>query len=1259
MNAQLTNVAGAARSDLTQLWEAAVEEYEKETGHSLQLNGFNSMEEIMKGTESMYSKFKAFRNDQSKVSKVRTAFKNNMWLIQNIVDTVQSVASAASAFPPAMPVSLIFTAFGQVMQSFADVSADYDNVMGFLDFTHRFFDRLSILDQKLPNMLPFQRCVTRIFSSILKICSIAQKYATQKRLRKWFSNLVKGSDEELKAASTQLEEAVNEFNQAAGLTTLRSVDVMSEVVQSIEGNTEFLVSNATLIDERTTAILRDQERLADLQQKTLEKVGDQSQALDEVTRYLEKIQITSNYQQAPPEPVSTVPFTRDPNFVDRGTLLDEIVAQVPSLSCKINVSSSGSRIALVGLGGVGKSQLAIELSYRILEQSPQTWVFWVYASNTARFEQSYREIADRVKIPSRDSTDANIFKLVYDWLQWGNKDWVLILDNVDEHEFLSEKRDSNGASEQPLASYIPQCQHGLLIMTSRSRDVALKFVDDSEIVVVDPMDKPQASALMKNKLGFSANEDDILDLTEALDFMPLAIVQAAAYIKKRVPRYSVSRYLEDFQKGYRKGTRLLEHEAGHLQRDREANSSILTTWQISFNHIRACKPSAANLLSLMSFFDRQGITEELVQDVRFKENDSDGDSTSDSDFDDGFDEDIETLRDYSFISISPNGKSFQMHRLVQLSTRRWLETRDEYEHWQDVFFDVLFQKFPSAEYENWELCHLMFPHIKSAMSQFPKSQNSLMNWAFVLLNGALYARKSGTSIDVQSMAAKAVKIFQQIHGPEHYDTLRALQILAIILHDHGQIHESESLEVQVLEIRKRILGANHPDTLTSMGNLATILSNLGRFNEAEVLEVQVLEIRKKMLGADHPGTLTSMSNLASTISDLGRFTEAESLEVQVLESRKKILGADHPDILSSMSNLATILSNLGRFNEAKELKVHVLESRKKILGADHPDTLSSMGNLASTLSNLGRFTEAEALEVHVLERKKKILGANHPNTLISMSNLASTLNDLGRFAEAKALEAHVLESRKKMLGADLPGTRTSISNLAFTLRDLGRIDEAEVLEVHMLESMTKILGADHPDTLTSMGNLASTLSNLDRFTEAEVLEVHVLESRKKMLGADHPSTLTSMSNLASTLKDLDRLQDAEALAMIALESRERVLGTEHPNTLKSGNLLARILRGLGQFHKAEALFVSVLETRRRVLDVQHPATLRSMAELARTWKSLGRHVEALDMLGESLAMRKQVLGPEHYSVLSDSETLLQWETDGHAGQESSNRHDAL
>ncbi len=270
-----------------------------------------------------------------------------------------------------------------------------------------------------------------------------------------------------------------------------------------------------------------------------------------------------------------------------------------------------------------KSQLAIEYAYRTREQSPETWVFWIHASNQARFEQSYRDIANFVKITGRQNPKANIFQLVHDWLRDERKGrWVLILDNVDDAGFFLEPHDtghdgqangSEGRDSRPLASYLPQCPHGSILITTRNKDAALKLVEQGDIIPVRPMNEEDAVALLEKKLGKQDDHDSVTELSKALEFMPLAIVQAAAYISRRAPRCSARQYLEEFQKSDRKRASLLDFEGGQLRRGRDAKNSIIITWQISFDHIRLTRRSAADLLSLMSFFDRQGIPEALVR----------------------------------------------------------------------------------------------------------------------------------------------------------------------------------------------------------------------------------------------------------------------------------------------------------------------------------------------------------------------------------------------------------------------------------------------------------------------------------------------------------------------------------------------------------------------------------------------------------------------------------------------------------------------
>ena len=324
-------------------------------------------------------------------------------------------------------------------------------------------------------------------------------------------------------------------------------------------------------------------------------------------------------------------------------------------------------------------------------------MFWIHASSTARFEQSYRNIADHVKILGRKDPKANILKLVHDWLRDGkNRPWLLVLDNVDDTHFLREAGSAeqevqetavDNAISHSMSAFIPQSQNGSILITSRSKEIALKLMEEKDIIVVKPMARSHAVTLFKKKLGSLGDGNDIAELAATLEYMPLAIVQSAAYVCQRAPRCSVRQYLEDFRKSDRKKTNLLNYEGGRLRRDWEAKNSIIITWQISFEHVRRSWPSAADLLSLMSFFDRQGIPEFLVRNraqtrgdrgsqnqfdrdnERENGEESGGNSTSDSSEDDEFENDVQILRDYSFISID-TGQSFEVHALVQLAMRK-------------------------------------------------------------------------------------------------------------------------------------------------------------------------------------------------------------------------------------------------------------------------------------------------------------------------------------------------------------------------------------------------------------------------------------------------------------------------------------------------------------------------------------------------------------------------------------------------------------
>ncbi|KAH8645407.1 hypothetical protein BX600DRAFT_164630 [Xylariales sp. PMI_506] len=840
-------------------------------------------------------------------------------------------------------------------------------------------------------------------------------------------------------------------------------------------------------------------------------------------------------------PSVIIPFSRDTDFVERGDLLDRILQKC---------TEPGSRTALVGLGGVGKSQLAIEAAYRIRERSPETWVFWVYASNASRFEQSFGNIATYIQLPGRQDEDANMLQLIHDWLCYGKRKWVMILDNVDNGQFLFDSRSKNqkvgmdsaeGDNNEtlpPLESYLPRSPNGSILVTTRNKNAARTLVEDHNILDIEAMTSNDAVALLQKKLKVQEDGDQIRQLAIALECMPLAIVQAAAYISQRAPRYSARQYLEQFRKSDHKKESLLNREGGQLRRDGEAKNSIIITWQISFEHIRQTRPSAADLLSLMSFFDPQSIPDFLLygqnedQNTENKPETStkssasyhdcsdhnnenyDEDNISQSSYNEEFEDDIMALRDYSFVSANEDKVSFQMHSLVQLATRKWLSGNSQADRWKGESLRRLDQQFPYGDYEDWPKCKLLFPHVIRIAAERPNGQDLLLRWASVLHKAGRYEWKLGNGAEAEKMLTEAAAVQKTFLGAEDEDTLKSVEVLGLSLILQGKWREAEELFVGQVETRKNRLGEDHADTLTSMSNLALTYANQGRWQVAEELQERVLGVWKKRFGEDHPNTITSIANLAVTYYRQGRLEAAEELELQVLEMRKKKLGEDHPDMLTSISNLAVTYSMQGRWEAAEELQVQALEMKKKKLGEDHPNTLTSMANLLLTYSMQGRWKAAEELEVQVAEMRKKKLGEDHPDTLSTIANLATIHWNHERWKAAEELELQVLERLKMRLGEDHPDTLTVMSNLAVTYWSQGRLETAEELEVQVLEMRKRRLGEDHIDTLSSMNNLAHTWKALGREADAVQLMADCVRLKELKLGVQHPNAIISAEALA-------------------------------------------------------------------------------------------------------------------------------------------------
>jgi hypothetical protein len=482
-----------------------------------------------------------------------------------------------------------------------------------------------------------------------------------------------------------------------------------------------------------------------------------------------------------------------------------------------------------------KSQLAIQYAHSIRDASPQTFVFWVHASTRARFEEAYRDIAERLQLPGRSDPKANVLRLVSNWLQdEANGRWLMVLDNVDDVAtfFPSRKRQRNEAdadadAQTQLATYLPQSRNGAILVTSRSKDAATRLAGGyNKIKEVLAMDEGEGLQLLRNKLHDTLIEESAVGLLRALDCIPLAVTQAAAYINRRA-RMTVASYLDEFRKNSKKQESLLNWDAGELRRDKSASNSVVITWQMSFEQIRQERRSAAKLLSLMSFFNPQGIPDSTLR--RYSKGPARAASTEDEEEADGaFEEDLDTLRAYSLVSMTANNNACEMHALVQFCTQVWLSSFGDAEQWKQRFVALMAQELPSGEYENWAKCQQLLPHVEPLFESEPAAEEALKAWAQVLTNAAWYLWKQGRYSTAQQIAAKALAARESLLGLDASQTLRSVMVLAGVLQDQGKYEEAEKLIQRALEGREKELGVRHRDTLTSVGNLAVVLRSQGK-----------------------------------------------------------------------------------------------------------------------------------------------------------------------------------------------------------------------------------------------------------------------------------------------------------------------------------------------------------------------------------------------------------------------------------------------
>ncbi|KAJ5107100.1 Tetratricopeptide-like helical [Penicillium angulare] len=818
-----------------------------------------------------------------------------------------------------------------------------------------------------------------------------------------------------------------------------------------------------------------------------------------------------------------VPFLRNLRFVGRQHEIDYLERFIID-------ANSPSKISIYGLGGIGKTQIALELAYLTREKVPECSVFWIPCISHESVEQAYMNIASALGIP--DIEPAKVKEQVKAHLSKESAGkWLLIFDNADDMEMWTKASDTG----PPLKDILPRSENGHILFTSRNRKLAVRVASPNVLSIPD-IDHVTAMNILESSLiqeGLLHDNHTSTALLEQLGFLPLAINQAAAYINEN--GIAISDYLSLLKDREADAAELLSEEFHDDGRYAETQSPVFTTWLISFKQIQDSDKLASDYLSFVACISPRDIPQSILPPSASikKKNDALG-----------------LLSAYSFISEHAGGSSFSLHRLVHLATRNWMRKTGVFNHWVQRATQQLDDIFPDSDYKNQQLWRDFLPHALYLINseEFHNLHHEYVEFSSRVGN-SLYS--DGRYKEARILLGDCLEARESDLGPGHPDTLVSVHALGMALTGQGSYEEANTTLRRALEGRERALGLDHLDTLASVRELGSLLERQGKYQEAEVMLRRALEGREKALGLSHPDTLSSVDYLASVLGRQGEYQEAAAMHQRTLKGYEEALGPDHPETLTSASLLGFMLEQQGKYKEAEVIHRRALEGREKALGPGHPDTLTGLSNVGSVLDQLGNYTDAEAIHRQTLEGREKALGLEHTATLDSASNLGLVLERQGKYKEAESLHRRSLEGYEKALGSEHPHTLTCVGHLSVVFYRQGKYKEAEAMNWRVLEGKEKALGPDHPHTLGTVSILGSILGQQGKYKEAESMHRRAVEGYKEALGSEHPYTLTCISHLNSILEKRRKHEEAEAVHQRALRSKNKNLGLDHLYTFTS------------------------------------------------------------------------------------------------------------
>jgi tetratricopeptide (TPR) repeat protein len=661
--------------------------------------------------------------------------------------------------------------------------------------------------------------------------------------------------------------------------------------------------------------------------------------------------------------------------------------------------------AISGLGGVGKTQLSIEYSYRYAADYDIVW--WIRAEEPTTLADDYARLAWKLGLQEKDAADQTIIIEAVRGQLSRSTNWLLIFDNA---------RDRTD-----VINYLPQGGAGHVIITSRDpnwRGVAA----------------PVSLAVMSLSEGvdFLSKRTDQKDagaasLVKALGGLPLALEQAGAYME--ATGKSIADYLKLFQ----------THQQELLRRGQPSTdypATVATTWDLSFRQVRDKCPAGEDLLNLCAFLAPDDIPRKL-----FAEGAAHLPNSLAAAVDDPFilEEAVESLRRYSLVDVRSDALS--VHRLVQAVTRDQLTVKDR----EDLIVSALtlvHSAFPveSGDVRTWPECKVLLPHALSIMA-YCEALGMAVGEAGSLLNRAgLYFCGRAEYTEARAAFERALAIDVQVYGCDDPTVAESLNNLGNLFETLGDIEVARRKYERALEINESRFGYNHPTVAGNYNNLGNVFKKLAdQTGLVPLLDSSLVAKLNELAGTPSPtstGRVALKSYIdAPPVEQLSLFkvfqlliTARENHE-RALSINKTVYGPDHPTVAGNLNNLGNVLTALCAPEQARKCFERALRINEASYGGDHPTVASVVNSLGSVLMRLGDIDGARENYERALSIDEIVYGSNHPIVALRLNNIGFVLQESGDLQGAREKYERALAIFSESFGDGHPFTTTVAENL--------------------------------------------------------------------------------------------------------------------------------------------------------------------------------------------------------------------------------------